>query len=79
MPSARVVVLVYLAAALRFLDDEHARLWPAAAALATGALFHLEPLVLGPSLLVDRGFRGVDHRFAPLRRWSTGHAVASPP
>jgi hypothetical protein len=61
---ANVVVLVYLAAALRFLDDERARLWPAAAALATGALFHLETLVLGPSLLVlaavaaARGRRG---------------------
>ena len=61
---ANVVVLVYLASALRFLDDERARLWPAAAALATGALFHLETLVLGPSLLVlaavaaTRGRRG---------------------
>jgi len=61
---ANVVVLVYLASALRFLDDECARLWPAAAALATGALFHLETLVLGPSLLVlaavaaARGRRG---------------------
>jgi hypothetical protein len=47
-----LVVLAYLAAALRFLDDERARLWPVAAVLAVATLFHLQALVLGPSLLV---------------------------
>jgi hypothetical protein len=47
-----VLVLGYLAAALRFLDTERARLWPVAALLAAAVLFHLEALILGPSLLV---------------------------
>jgi uncharacterized membrane protein YphA (DoxX/SURF4 family) len=46
------LVLGYLAAALRFLDTERARLWPVAALLAAAVLFHLEALILGPSLLV---------------------------
>ncbi|MEU7811071.1 hypothetical protein [Pseudonocardia sp. NPDC049154] len=47
-----VVALGYLAAALRFLDDEEAPLWPLGLLLGLGVLCHLETLVLGPSLLV---------------------------
>lgn len=47
-----LVALGYLAAGLRFLDRDRARLWPVAGLFAGAALFHLEALVLGPSLLV---------------------------
>jgi hypothetical protein len=49
---AGVLAFCYLLAALRYLDDEDARLWPVAGLFALGVLFHLEVLVLGPSLLV---------------------------
>ena len=51
-----VAVLTYLTMALRYLDDEHARLWPAGFLLGIAALCHLEALVLSPSLLVLGGF-----------------------
>lgn len=47
-----VVVLAYLGAALRFLDEKDARLWPVGVILGLGTLCHLEMLVLAPSLLV---------------------------
>jgi hypothetical protein len=49
---ATAVAFGYLVAGLRFVDDEDARLWPVAGLFALGVLFHLEVLVLGPSLLV---------------------------
>jgi hypothetical protein len=46
------LVLGYLVAALRFLDDDEAALWPVGVLLGVATLFHLEALVLTPSLLV---------------------------
>jgi hypothetical protein len=46
-----VLVLGYLVAALRFLDGE-AALWPVGVLLGLAVLFHLEALVLAPSMLV---------------------------
>jgi hypothetical protein len=50
-----VVVLGYLVAALRFLDDEQSPLWPVGVLLGTAVTFHLQALTLGPSLLVLAG------------------------
>lgn len=53
-----VVVLAYLTAALRFLDENRdpdpkgGRLWPVGLILGVATLCHLEALVLAPSLLV---------------------------